>query len=192
MKFKWAKRVIDSILEIIKEDTLEVYRKIRRHRQQRAPRKRQNIWVGVLLMIAVSVVALYLYWPLLGGMFAIIFGAAEPPEVPTFPSPEALTSFIILSTAMGALILWFASSTSSNEKAKDTRFNEIKGLGKLFLYAALSLTLFLLLSPLLPEVRDSSDFYSYAIKGLAMLSFIGGCTLFITAIIFSFFSLWRM
>lgn len=191
MKFKWAKRVIDSILKIIKEDTLEVYRKIPRHREQRARRKRQNIWV-VVLLITVSVVAFYLYWPLLGGMFAIIFEASEPPEVPTFPSPEALTSFIILSTAMGALILWFASSTSSNEKAKDTRFNEIKGLGKLFLYAALFLTLFLLLSPLLPEVRDSSDFYSNAIKVLTMISFIGGCTLFITAVILSFFSLWRM
>ncbi|MCJ7654444.1 MAG: hypothetical protein MUO97_03945 [Dehalococcoidia bacterium] len=190
MNWKLAKRLLEYIWKRIKEDTLEIYYQILSRWKRRTRSKRLNIWVG-LLITAVSLAAFYLYWPLFAGMVSNILEVTSP-EIPPTISREAITSFIIISTAMGALILWFSRTISSNEEAEDNRRNDVKGLGKLFLFAALFLSLFLLLAPLLPEIRNLSDFYSNTVKFLSLFSFIGGCTSFIAAVILSFFSLWKI
>lgn len=176
------------VLMIFKEDTLEIYGKYLKPTKQRAESKRVNIWVGTLLVVFSSL-WIYIVLPLFAGMITIIFKDASSDKVAS-PSNEAILSFILVSAALGALIMVFTKTGSTNEGKASNRM--IKFAGQLFLFSALSLALFMLLSPILPTIRESTDLYEMTIKTVALLSFIGGCISFIMADVISLLYIWAL
>ena len=145
----------------------------------------------IIFIISISSIAMFIYLPLLLGMFNIIFRAASPETTPSV-SNESLVSFIILSTALGALILWFTGSSPTKNTSGQGNFITTKGIGKLFLFSALVLSLFLLVNPVLPSIEESTGFYETVIKAMALLSIIGGCFGFTTAILLGLFFIWKL
>jgi len=166
------------VLMIFKEDTLEIYEKYLKPKKQRAQYgKRVNVWVGILLVVASSL-GIYIIFPLFAGMIANIFKEASSDNVAA-PSSEAIISFIAISAALGVLIMWFTKTSSANAEKASNRM--IKFAAQCFLLSALSLALFMLLSPILPTIKESTDLYEMTIKTVALLSFIGGSISFIMA-----------
>jgi hypothetical protein len=189
--FKKLMNYLNKAWSIIKEDTFEIYEKyLKPKRKLPQERKRLNVWVFVL-MIAISCLAFYIYLPLIAGMFSIIYQTASPEATPS-PSNEAIISFIILSTALGTLILWFSRTAQSKDAGKQTNNGTIKSTGKLFLFTALVLSIFLLVNPLLPGIKESTGFYESLIKVVAFGSFIAGCCTFITAVLLGLFYIWKL
>jgi len=189
--FKTLVNYLNKAWVILKEDTLEIYEKyLKPKKQQPQERKHINFWVYVFI-ISISSIAMFIYLPLFLGMFNIIFRAASPETTPSV-SNESLVSFIILSTALGALILWFTGSSPTKNTSGQGNFITTKGIGKLFLFSALVLSLFLLVNPVLPSIEESTGFYETVIKAMALLSIIGGCFGFTTAILLGLFFIWKL
>ena len=179
--------LINRIRVILKEDTLEIYEKYLKRKKQKPPRKRINFWVGTILIVASSL-GIYIVLPLFAGMSDIIFG--EPAGDVVSPSSEALFSLILISTALGTLMTWFIRASSENEE--NASYRMLKFTGKCFLFAALSLALFMLLSPIIPTIRESTDLYEMTIKTFTMLSFLGGCITFIMADLIALLYIWKL
>lgn len=180
----------------LEEDTLEMVGKakqiIRRPDSlEKKEGKPLNIWVGIVF-IFISILAFCIVLPMIAGMFAIIFEGADPNVTPSL-SIQALTGFIIVSAALGGFILWFGRYTSQNVEEREQITREIRFVGKLFLLAALSLSLFMLLSPILPTIKEATDFYNSFLKVIAWLSLIGGCISFVIAdVIGLVYIVWRL
>ena len=142
-----------------------------------------NIFVAAFIII-MSILAIFLVYPMLAGIIQITFQEANPDTVPSV-SPEALTGLILVSTGLGALMLWFTAASNTSSKGI------IKNIGKFFLFAALAFSLFMLLSQLLPDIRSNTDAYSNFLKYVAAISFIGGGVSFALATLLGLVSLWR-
>ncbi len=163
---------------VLKEDTLEIYEKFLEFRKQRAqPKKRLNFWVGTLIVVA-GLLSFWIVFPLFAGMVSIIFEDTTSANVAS-PSSEAIIGFILMSAALGALMMLFIRTRSENAESASNRM--LKFAGKCFLFTALSLAFFVLISPILPTIKESTDLYEMTIKIVAMLSFLDGCITFIMA-----------
>ncbi len=167
-----------KVLMVFKEDTLEIYEKYLKPKKRKPQSgKRINVWIGTLLIVA-SLLGIYIIFPLFGGMITIIFNEASSSNVAS-PSSGTIMSFIAISAALGVLIIWFTRTSSANDEKASNRI--IKFAAQSFLFSALSLALFMLLSPILPTIRESTNLYEMTIKIIALISFIGGCISFIMA-----------
>lgn len=176
---------------ILKEDTREIYEKYLKPKKQKAPhRKRINFWVGTLIVVASSL-SFWIVFPLFAGMVSIIFEKTSSENVVS-PSSEAIIGFILISTALGALVMWFTKSSSLNEEEESASNRMLKFAGKCFLFTALSLALFMLISPILPTIKESTDLYEMTIKTVAMLSFLSGCITFIMADVIGLLYIWTL
>jgi len=87
-------------------------------------------------------------------------------------------------------MMWFIRAKPENKENASDRM--LKLAGKCFLIAALSLSLFMLLFPILPTIRESTDLYEMTIKTFAMLSFLGGCITFIMADVIGLLYIWKL
>jgi len=150
---------------------------------QKREREPVNVWVSAFIIIG-AILAAFLVFHMLGGAIGIVFREANPDSVPSI-SQEALTGLILVSTGLGALMLWFTTSSKESNRGR------IKDIGKLFLFAALSFSLFMLLSPLLPYIRSNTDSYSNFLKVVTLISFMGGSVSFAWATLLGLVSLWR-
>lgn len=145
---------------------------------QEKERKPINVWVFAFFLI-ISILAFFLVLPMFGGIISIVFKQANPDNISPV-SQEGLTGLIVVSAALGAFVLWFAEHSKTDESNK----RMIKFIGKLFLCAALSFSLFMLVSPLLPDIRSNTDLYSNFLKYVTAVSFIGGSVAFALADVF--------
>lgn len=149
--------------------------------------KHVNVWteaisiIGALLAIALAVSLLL---PTFTGTFQIVFEDTDPDTIPTV-SQQGLTALIFVSAALGAFIVWFTADASKRGRGI------IRSVGKLFLFAALSFALFMLLSPLLPDIRFSTSSYYIYLKWVTLLSFMAGSMAFVTADVLGLIYLWR-
>lgn len=150
---------------------------------QRKERKSLNVWVSAFIIIGM-ILATFLIFHMLIGAIGIVFQEANPDTVPSI-SQETLTGLILVSTGLGALMLWFTRVSDKSNRGR------IKDIGKLFLFAALSFSLFMLLSPLLPYIRLNTDSYSNFLKVVTFISFMGGSISFAWATLLGLASLWR-
>ena len=148
-------------------------------------RKPVNVWVAAFLLI-ISILVFFLVLPMFTGIISIVFEEADPDTIPQV-SQEALTGLIVVSAALGAFVLWFAGHSETNESDK----RMIKFIGKLFLCAALTFSLFMLISPMLPDIRSSTDLYSNFLKYVTAISFIGGSISFAVADMFGLLYIWK-
>lgn len=115
---------------------------------------------------------LYLVFPLFGGILAISTGN-QSTERPFVLVPEALVGIIILATALGGLTLWFAENRDKKEGITvDKRM--VKLAGKFFLYAALLFSISLMLLPIIPSIRDKTDFYNTSLRYIGGFCLMGG------------------
>jgi hypothetical protein len=142
-----------------------------------------NVWVSAFMIIG-AILASFLVLHMLAGAMGFVFQEASPDAVPSI-SPQALTGLIVVSTGLGALMLWFTRVSNKSNKGR------IKDIGKLFLFAALSLSLFMLLSPLLTYIRLSTDSYSNFLKTVIFISFVGGSVSFAWATLLGLVYVWR-
>jgi hypothetical protein len=191
-------RRIRSISARLHSDMLELIRSASTKRRvsqwtssQGEYKKPLNIWTFVfylVLSLGTGVLAFYVVLPMLGGMVSLVFKAADSSNI-RLVSQEAVTGLIVVSTALGAFVLWFAEHPSRKDR-RHTRL--VKYFGKLFLFAALSLSLFLLLSPLLPDIRSKTDSYSIFLRYVTGISFITGSVSFAFADVFGLIYLWRL
>jgi len=149
--------------------------------------KHINVWVeaastiGALLAIAL---AGSLVFPTLAGIVNIIFEEASPDTIPSI-SQQGLTALIFVSAALGAFIVWFTADASKTGRTT------IRWVGKLFLFSALSFSLFMLLSPLLPDIVSSTQPYYVYLKWVTVLSLMAGSTAFGFADVLGLVYLWR-
>lgn len=191
MNLRLFKNWIRTILTRLKNDALDLVRNIAISKSiAKKESKPINVWVAILVCI-LSFFALYLVIPMLGGIISIIFEEAKPDTAP-FIVQEALTGLIMVSIALGALVLWFAAHPSEVGEKKNTDRGMIKYVGKLFLFSALSFSLFMLLSPTLPSIKSSIGFYENALKYVTVLSLIGGSVSFAIADLLGLLYLWKL
>ncbi len=169
----------------VKNDGKEILRSVSEWRTtQKKETKPINVWVAAFIVILV-VPAAYLALPMIAGVFGIIFQQADPDAVPSV-SQEALVGLILVATALGALMLWFAGVSDESGKRR------IKLVGKFFLLAALALSIFMLLSPNLPYIRENTSSYALFIKVVSIISLIGGSVSFAWATLLGLLSLCRL
>jgi multisubunit Na+/H+ antiporter MnhB subunit len=142
-----------------------------------------NVWISAFIIVGM-ILAVFLVFHMLVGAIGIVFQEANPDTVPSI-SQEGLTGLILVSTGLGALMLWFTRVSNKSNRGR------IKDIGKLFLFAALSFSLFMLLSPLLPYIRSNTDSYSNFLKVVTLISFMGGSISFAWATLLGLASLWR-
>jgi len=184
------KNWIRSILVRLKNDGRDLLKNINVSKSVATEeRKPVNVWVVVFVCI-LSILAFYLVFPAFAGIISIVFKEATPDSVASI-SHEALTGLIIVSTALGAFVLWFAQHPMGDGDKRKKDVAMIKYIGKLFLFAALSFSLFMLLSPLLPSIRSSTGFYENALKYVTVISFIGGSVSFAIADVLGLVYLWK-
>ena len=149
--------------------------------------KHVNVWteaistIGVLLSMALAGSLLF---PMFTGIFQIVFQDANPDTIPSV-SQQGLTALIFVSAALGAFIVWFTADASKQGRGI------IRYVGKLFLFAALAFSLFMLLSPLMPDIRSSTNAYDIYLKWVTVLSFMLGSVAFVVADVLGLVYLWR-
>lgn len=174
-----------SIFVRVRNDTKELLGSVSEFRNaQDKERKPMNVWAGAFL-VAVAILAGCLAFPMFAGMADIVFPEAEP-DTAAVVSHEAITGLILVSTALGALMVWFAADANRPGRSF------VRFIGKLFLCAALAFSLFLLLSPLLPDISSSTDSYSRFLRYVTAISFIGGTASFAVADLFGLVYVWRL
>ena len=167
-----------------KNDGKELLKSISKWKNaQKKEGKPVNVWVAAFTIIIV-ILALFLVLPMILGVIEIVFQEANPDTVPSI-SHEALTGLILVSTGLGAFMLWFTAASNKSNKGR------IKDIGKLFLFAALAFSLFMLLSPLLPDIRSNTDSYSNFLKYAATIFLIGGGLSFAWAALLGLVYLWK-
>ncbi|MBA7567717.1 hypothetical protein ES708_09433 [subsurface metagenome] len=190
MNLRFLQNLIRNILARLKNDAQDLVRKSDISKGiAKKERKPINVWVAVFVSI-VSFLAFYLVLPMFAGIISIVFKEVKPDSVPSI-SHEALIGLIIVSTALGAFILWFAAHPTEDGEKKKADVGMIKYIGKLFFFAALSFSLFMLLSPLLPSIKSSTAFYDNALKYVTVISFIGGSFSFAIADVLGLVYLWK-
>lgn len=167
-----------------KNDAEELRKSTSKWRNAQKKGKPVNIWILAFITILI-LPAVLLGLPMSLGVIGIVFQEADPDTVASV-SIEALTGLILLATALGALTLWFAgTSTDSNRRT-------IKYIGKSFLFAALALSVFMLLSPVLPDIKLNNDSYSIFLKYTAVIFLLVGGVSFAWATLVGLFYLWRL
>jgi len=167
-----------------KNDAEELLKSASKWRNTQKKGKPVNVWILAFITILI-VPAVLLGLPMSLGVIGIVFQEATPDTVAVV-SPEALIGLILAATALGALTLWFAGiSTDSNRRT-------IKYIGKSFLFAALALSVFMLLSPVLPDIKLNTDSYSIFLKYTAVIFLLGGSVSFAWATLVGLFYIWKL
>jgi hypothetical protein len=146
-------------------------------------------WVVLVISLALT---LYLYLPMIGGIISIASPIGDTSKASPPLSTESLTGLIILATALGGFILWFVGRYPKTALQTDSFVRSIKFAGTLFLYSALLLSLAMILSPLIPSIRESTDWYYVSLRYIAAFAFIGGGVAFILANITSLIYAWKL
>jgi hypothetical protein len=186
--WSWLKSKSTPVIMRAKNDAEELRLRVRVSRWRDVQeRKHVNVWIqagSTIAIIVVAVLAVFLVFPMFGGMVKIVFQEADPNTVPSV-SQEGLTGLIFVSAALGAFIVWFTRDSDKSGKRMLTY------IGKLFLFAALAFSLFMLLSPLLPEITSETDPYSNFLRYATAISFIAGGVAFAMADVFGLVYLWR-
>jgi len=179
-----SERVMRSAVTRVRDDGREILSSVSRWRTAHRETKPTNVWVAALWLI-VAIPAAYLAYWMTGGVVQIIFTPGSPNAVPAV-SQEALTGLILVATGLGALMLWFAGV--SDESVKRT----VKHVGKGFLLAALTLSIFMLLSPTLPYVSEAPSSQATFIALVTVLSLLVGSFSFIWAALVGLFYIWKL
>jgi len=124
--------------------------------------------------------AIILAIPLCAGSIGFIWGSEA------MPSATASIQLAIVSTALGAVVLWYVAylrprynqnsdkGTQSERKHGTLQRRSALTVGTMLLFAAMCFTLFALLCPLIPVVKGSQDFFSIAVRVASLVSFIMG------------------
>jgi len=148
-------------------------------------RKPVNVWTATFTIVLI-VPAAFLVLPLGLGVIGIVFQGASS-DTATLVSQEALTGLVLVAAALGTLMLWFVRSSAESKEKRMT-----KDIGKFFLFAALALSMFMLLSPILPDIRLNTDSYSNFLKYTAVIFLMAGGVSFAWATLLGLFYLWKL
>ena len=174
--------VIRSAITRVRDDGKEILSDVSRWKSaQKKETKPINVWVAAFIVILV-VPSAYLALPMILGVFGIVFQQADPDAIQSV-SQEALVGLILVATALGALMLWFAGISDESGRKR------IKLVGQSFLLAALALSIFMLLSPSLPYIREDTSSYAVFIKFVSVIFLIGGSVSFAWAALLGLFVL---
>jgi len=101
-------------------------------------------------------------------------------------SPSSAIGLALLATALGGPMLWFAGRDEVKKKKRLTRkelarvfrMERLRSVGVLFVVGALMFTVFALLSPVFPDVKDATSSWGLTIKYVTVFSsMIGGMCL---------------
>jgi hypothetical protein len=133
-----------------------------------------------LLFFCGMALGIVLAIPLFVGAFDIIYQNGN------IPSASASIGLAIVATALGAVVVWFAERSKSDNNTKSNGESDAKGkmaesirrgvitAGIALLFVAMCFTLFGLLSPILPDAIKAHDFFSIIVKWTAVLSLMAG------------------
>ena len=147
-----------------------------------------SIW-AIVGLFATLIVTIYLMIPIVG-MIVDIFQNGDVGD--TFSLLQSsLVGIILLATILGGFIIWFVQQ-SVGYRTTDSSHQLLKFSGKLFLYSALLIAIFLLLSPLIPDVVDTSEAFAVSVKYVLAITFIGGTAAFIFACIQGLIYMWKL
>ena len=140
--------------------------------------------------------AFFVSLPSFLGTFGIIWENKE------LPSATASIQLALVSTALGAVVLWYVTHLSTRFRGKlpkETqsvkRFVALQrrgalAVGTMLLFAAMCFTLFALLCPLFPQVRDAKDVWSSVIKWTSVLSVMAGSVALGFSLCIGIFEIW--
>lgn len=140
--------------------------------------------------------AIILAIPLCAGTFSLIWGDEA------IPSATASIQLAIVSTALGAVVLWYVAylrprfnqnsdkGTQSERKHGTLQRRSPLAVGTMLLIAAMCFTLFALLSPLIPEVRGSQEFVNIVVKWTAVITLIMGSVSLGFSLCVGLFQIW--
>jgi len=148
-------------------------------------------WTACIVLVFSLAVTLYLYLPMIAGLISVIFQTGDVNK-PFQGSIQSFTGLIVLATALGGFILWFVERHPKKELETDSFVRSTKLAGMFFLYSALLLSLSMVLSPLLPIIKDATDWYSISLKYTTAFAFLGGSVSFIFANILGLIYAWRL
>ncbi len=137
------------------------------------------------------IITMYLYLPLVVGMMTILTQGGDITK-PAELSIQSFTGLIVLAAALGGSLLWFVERYQKKELETDSFVRSATFAGKLFLYSALLLSLSMVLSPLLPLIKDATDWYYVSIKYTMVSTFLAGSIFFIIANIMGLIYAWKL
>jgi len=147
-----------------------------------------SVWV-IIGLFATLIITIYLMIPIVG-MIIDIFQNGNAGDSFTLLH-SSLIGVTLLATILGGFIIWFVEQ-SVGYKTTDTSHMLLKFSGKLFLYSALMIAIFLLLSPLIPSVTEASEAFAVSVKYVLAITFIGGAAAFIFACIQGLIYMWKL
>ena len=147
-----------------------------------------SVW-AIVGLFATLVITIFLMIPIVG-MIINIFQNVDAGY--TFSLLQnSLVGVLLLATILGGFIIWFVEQ-SVGYKTTDTSHMLLKFSGKLFLYSALLIAIFLLLSPLIPDVAEATEAFVVSVKYVLAITFIGGAAAFIFACIQGMIYMWKL
>ncbi len=176
--------VMRSAVRRVQDDGKEILSSFSKWRIAKKEKKPVNVWVAAFWFI-VGIPAAYLVFWMTGGVIQIVFTPGSPNAVPAV-SQEALTGLILVATGLGALMLWFAGVSDRSGKKR------VKVVGKGFLLAALTLSIFMFLSPSLPYVSEAPSSHATFIAVVTVSSLLFGSFSFIWAALLGLFYMWKL
>ena len=156
----------------------------------------KKIVIVTLLFFCGITLGTVLCIPLFAGTYKIIWGGGEN------PNPFASIQLAVAATALGAVVLWFVgkpwlsrSTKPNKEKSVENKLVQLQRrgaitIGGFLLFSAMCLTLFSLLSPILPDVIKAKDFVSLVVKWSAMLSLMAGSITLGLSLCVGIFEIW--
>ena len=136
--------------------------------------KMRNV-IRYVLIVVFLVLITFLALPLISGIIQVSF--SEQGFIETGNSSiDASNVFMLtlISLALGGLSLWFASETATGVRIEAA----MRFIGKCFLFSALCFAVMALISPLLPELRDSIHWWETGIRYTTGILFITGIVSF--------------
>jgi hypothetical protein len=120
------------------------------------------ICLGLFLILVV---------PMLAGIIETTFGDAGLVNTgQAYLEPANFFQIALLATALGGVMLWFAPRITTGPGSGRV----IRGAGKILLFSACCFVIIGLLSPVIPEIRESTQWWDIAIRYIAAISFIAG------------------
>ena len=182
--WSWTRSIFMLAKMRAKNDAEELLKSLSEWRNTQKKAKPVNVWILAFITILI-LPAVLLGLPMSLGVIGIVFQKVTLDTVAVV-SQEALIGLILVATALGALTLWFAAASTDSSK------RIIKYIGKCFLFAALALSVFMLLSPILPDIKLNTDSYSIFLKYTAVIFLMAGGVSFAWATLVGLFYLWRL
>jgi len=138
--------------------------------------------ISIILILVIPDIAVIIVLPASVGAMAVALGLdigplKDTPELNISLATTAGIGLAVLAAALSAIVSWIVR-IPLNSHSPDARDNDekrvVNSLGRFFLLAALCFTMFAIFVPLLPEVKDKSDWWSDTIKYSTVIFLIAG------------------